>query len=206
MTTQGAHEDLAYLKSLAESGANAPLIGGRYLLLWGGLSVLATIAHGLVLEGTLPLATRNVGVIWMVYGLVGGVTSAFLGRGLAGKPGARSAANRVSRAAWMTVGIGIFAYVLSLVLWTAVFNTPVVLFDSILTIAFFGYGFAFSVTAALSGLRWLYGPALLSGLAAIITPVLYGTSELYFLSAAAIALSAVLPGLKMIAHEPKTLT
>ena len=44
-----AEQDIAWLKSLAESGAQAPLIGGRYLLLWGGLSVLATLAHGLVI-------------------------------------------------------------------------------------------------------------------------------------------------------------
>lgn len=205
MTTNSAQNDLAYLKSLAEAGANAPLIGGRYLLVWGGLSVIATIAHGLVLTGTLPLEPPYIGVIWMIYGVVGGAASAFLGRGLAGKPGAMSTANRVSRAAWTSVGLGIFAYVLALVLWVSVFQAPVLLFDSILTIAFFGYGFAFSVTASLSGRRWLYGPALLSGLAAIVTPVFYGTAELYFLSAAAIAVSAVVPGFVMVMREPKAL-
>ena len=163
-----AEQDLAWLKSLAESGAEAPLIGGRFLLLWGGLSVLATFAHGLVIAGALPFPPESVGFIWLVYGIVGGVSSRLIGAGLGAKPGAASAANRVSRAAWTSVGFGIFGYVLAILAWTSLFGAPVLLFDSILTIAFLGYAFAFSVTASLSGLRWLYGPALLSALAAMV--------------------------------------
>ena len=197
-----AEQDIAWLKSLAESGAQAPLIGGRYLILWGGLSVLATFAHGLVVAGYLPVPVESVGFIWLVYGIVGGVVSRLIGGGLADKPGATSAANRVSRAAWTTVGFGIFGYVLAIVLWTSAFGSPVLLFDSILTIAFFGYAFAFSVTAALSGRKWLYGPALLSGLAAMATPVLYGSAALYFAASAVILVSAVLPGAAMMMREP----
>ena len=197
-----AEQDIAWLKSLAESGAQAPLIGGRYLVLWGGLSVLATLAHGLVIAGLLPVPMTSVGFIWLVYGIVGGAASRLIGSGLADKPGATSAANRVSRAAWTTVGFGIFGYVLAIVLWTSAFGAPVLLFDSILTIAFFGYAFAFSVTAALSGRKWLYGPALLSGLAAMATPVLYGSAALYFAASAVILVSAVLPGVSMMMREP----
>lgn len=197
-----AEQDIAWLKSLAESGAQAPLIGGRYLLLWGGLSVLATFAHGLVVAGLLPVPMASVGFIWLVYGIAGGVASRLIGSGLGDKPGATSAANRVSRAAWTTVGFGIFGYVLAIVLWTSAFGAPVLLFDSILTIAFFGYAFAFSVTAALSGLKWLYGPALLSGLTAMATPVLYGSAALYFGASAVILTAAVLPGAAMMMREP----
>lgn len=195
-------QDIAWLRSLAESGAQAPLIGGRYLVLWGGLSVLATLAHGLVVAGALPVPMASVGFIWLVYGIVGGVASSLIGNGLGDKPGATSAANRVSRAAWTTVGFGIFGYVLAIVLWTAAFGAPVLLFDSILTIAFFGYAFAFSVTAALSGLKWLYGPALLSGLAAMATPVLYGSATLYFGTSAVILAAAVVPGAVLMMREP----
>lgn len=197
-----AEQDLAWLKSIAESGAGAPLIGGRYLLLWGGLSVLATLAHGLVLAGIVPVPVAGVGVIWLIYGIVGGVASRLIGSGLSEKPGATSAANRVARAAWTTVGFGIFGYVLAILLWTSLFGAPVVLFDSILTIAFFGYAFAFSVTAALSGRKWLYGPALLSGLAAMATPVLYGSATLYFAASAVILVTAVIPGIAMMVREP----
>lgn len=197
-----AEQDIAWLKSLAESGAQAPLVGGRYLLLWGGLSVLATFAHGLVVAGLLPVPVASVGFIWLVYGIVGGVASRFIGNGLADKPGAASAANRVSRAAWTTVAFGIFGYVLAIVLWTSAFGAPVLLFDSILTIAFFGYAFAFSVTAALSGLKWLYGPALLSGLAAMATPVLYGSAALYFAASVTVLVAAVVPGILLMMREP----
>lgn len=195
-------QDIAWLKSLAEAGARAPLIGGRYLVLWGGLSVFATLAHGLVIARLLPVPVASVGLIWLVYGIVGGVASRLIGGGLADKPGAASAANRVSRAAWTTVGFGIFGYLLAIVLWTSAFGAPVLLFDSILTIALFGYAFAFSVTAALSGSKWLYGPALLSGLAAMATPVLYGGAVLYFSASAVILVSAVLPGAAMMMREP----
>ncbi|MEN0653879.1 MULTISPECIES: hypothetical protein [Hyphobacterium] len=201
-----AEQDIAWLKSLAESGATAPLIGGRYLLLWGGLSAIACILHGSVYAGWLPLQGDRVGLIWLVYGMLGGTASAFIGRGLAAKPGATSAGNRVSRAAWTAVGLGIFAYVMAILAWTLFFGAPVTLFDSILTIAFFGYAFAFAVTAALAAQRWLYLPALVSGAAAAVTPLLYGTSWLYFMAAAVIVATAVLPGLAMVAREPKAIS
>lgn len=198
--------DLDRLISIAESGARAPLIGGRYLLLWGGLSALACLAHGAVIEGWLPLDLRNVGLVWLIYGVVGGTVSAFLGRGLAAKPGAASAGNRVARAAWTAVALGIFAYVMAILAWTLFFGAPVLLFDSILTIAFFGYAFAFAVTAALAGQNWLYLPSALSIAAAAVTPLLYGSSALYFVSAGGIAAAAILPGLVMVSREPKAVS
>ena len=34
-TTQPTTEDIAYVRQLAESGARAPLIGGRFMAWWG---------------------------------------------------------------------------------------------------------------------------------------------------------------------------
>jgi len=68
--------------------------------------------------------------------------------------------------------------------------------------ALYGYAIAFSVTAALSSEKWLYGPAWMSIAGAAITPAFYGRPELYLLVAAVILFAAVVPGIRMMRKEP----
>ena len=46
--------DLAYVRDLAEAGQNAPLLGGRFLVMWGGLVSLAYTGHFLIATGAWP--------------------------------------------------------------------------------------------------------------------------------------------------------
>ena len=41
MSPQSLTDDLAYVRDLAEAGQKAPLLGGRFLILWGALTTLA---------------------------------------------------------------------------------------------------------------------------------------------------------------------
>jgi hypothetical protein len=195
--------DLDYLRSVAESGENAPLIGGRFLVIWGGLAMLACVAHWAIMAQAVPIAQPFVGAVWLVYGATGLILTAIFCRGLMRKPGSGSIGNRVNRIIWRSVGIGIGLYVAGIVFSVTALDASPVLFDSILTIALFGYAIAFSVTAALSAEKWLYGPAWISIAAAALSPAFYGRPELYLMVATIILFAAVVPGFRQIGREPR---
>lgn len=194
--------DLDYLRSVAESGEQAPLLGGRFLLIWGGLGVLATIAHWAVLAGVLPVETQYVGAVWAVYGIAGVLITSLACRGLIRKPGSGSIGNQVNRVVWRSVGVGIGLYVAGIVFSVTALDASPILFDSILTIALFGYAIAFSVTATLSSEKWLYRHGWMSIAGAALSPAFYGRPELYLMAAAIILFAAVWPGLQLMRKEP----
>lgn len=194
--------DLNYLRSVAESGEQAPLIGGRFLVIWGGLAVIACVAHWAILAGVIPVEPQYVGAVWLGYGVVGLLANFIAARGLSGKPGIGSIGNRVNRVAWQSVGIGIGLYFAGVLFSVTALDASPVLFDSILTIALFGYSIAFAVTAAISSEKWLYGPAWMSIAGAALSPAFYGRPELYLLIAAIILFAAVVPGMRMMGKEP----
>lgn len=205
MSPTDLESDIAYMRDLAESGERAPLIGGRFLLIWGGLATLACLAHWAILTGLTGLPNQALPALWAGYGVTGGVLMLVFGRGLARKPGARSIGNRVNRAAWCAVGLGIVLYVAGVAVSITALDAPIFLFDSILTVALFGYSVAFSVTAALSGQKWLFGPAWMSIAGAALSPAFFGRPELYLLVAAIIFFAAVIPAFRMIRNEPKAI-
>jgi hypothetical protein len=201
---ESSQSDLDYLRDVAESGARAPLVGGRFLLIWSGLGILACLAHWSILTGVLPLERPMLGAVWMGYGVLGMAATFLASRGMAGKPGLGSIGNRVNRVAWQYVGTGIGLYFAGVIISVTALDASPLLFDSILTIAFFGYAIAFAVTAALSSEKWLYGPAWMSIAGAALSPAFYGRPELYLLAAAIILFAAVLPGFRMMRKEPVT--
>ncbi|HIK63551.1 MAG TPA: hypothetical protein EYG02_00805, partial [Henriciella marina] len=66
-----ASDDLAYVRSLAEAGANAPLLGGRFLVWWGGLVTAAYIGHYLIITGMLGVGLDALGIMWTGFIVLG---------------------------------------------------------------------------------------------------------------------------------------
>ena len=48
-------DDLAYVREIAESGASAPLLGGRFLAWWGLLATGAYLGHYAIIKGAAGL-------------------------------------------------------------------------------------------------------------------------------------------------------
>jgi hypothetical protein len=197
--------DLAELRDIAESGRQAPLLGGRFFVWWGGLASAALLAHWTILTGRAGIEPGMVGFVWMVYGIVGGIGTGFLSRGIARKPGRGTVNNRGERAVWMAVSFAIFAYAIGAVL-ANVFNgfeaDRRILFDTIPLVAFAGYGISFHVTAALGGPRWMSVLAPIAWLTAGAGLYFVGTPTLYLYSAGFVLVLAVLPGLLLMRGEP----
>lgn len=196
--------DLAYLREIAESGQKAASLGGRFFLWWGVLATIALLAHWAILAGVIGSDPSQVGMVWLAYGVIGGIGSSFLGRGLARKPGTGSVSNRAERAVWNGAGLTIFAYVIGTVAANLTGNSEVIIYDTIPLMAFAGYGTAFWATSSMGGPGWQRFLALGSWAMVIAGAFFVGKPELYLLCAGGVFLLSVLPGLVLIRQEPAT--
>ena len=64
-------DDISYVRQLAESGARAPLIGGRFMAWWGLLVAAAWTAQYLAANGFIGDGRTIYGIIWVSFGAVG---------------------------------------------------------------------------------------------------------------------------------------
>ncbi len=200
-----AHEDLAYVRAIAEEGRNVPLVGGYSFVVWGSIIGTAAFIQYLMVIGVLPMV-RNSLWIWgsaMILGWgVGAIVSVKIDR----TPGASSIGNRVVNAAWSGCGIFITLYFLSLLV--AFFLLPKDgpsvgwLFVTMFPVVFGLYGLAFYVTAVAANQNWFRWVSIGSwAISAIL--LLTMKMELMMLIAALGTYAVVLvPGIAMVKSQP----
>jgi hypothetical protein len=195
-------DDIAYVRRLSESGARAPLTGGRFMAWWGLLVTIGWTAQHLAINGVIGDRNTIFGIIWMTFGIVGALGQVVLARSMPAKAGQGSAGNRASRTVW---GAGALA-ILSMVAGVAVLaNTGAgyAVFDWIVPVAFSVYACALLVTGALAGERI----AIVAGYGAVVLVGLFTAFMLnpdrYLLAAAGAALTVALPGILLVMREPR---
>jgi hypothetical protein len=204
MASQPNADDIAYIRHLSESGARAPIIGGRFTAWWGFLLVLAYIGMHLAIKGVIGPLNVMLAIIWSSYGLIGMTGQFVLARGMGSKPGAGSAGNLASRSVWTAAALSIGAMVVGSAL---ISDNPLAVgphpWDFIVPVAFAVYACAQWVTGALAGNRMLK----LAAAGAIVTVGLFTAlsrwPDRYLLVAAAVALTIMIPGLLLVRAEPK---
>jgi hypothetical protein len=202
--TDSSADDIAYVRQLSESGAHAPLTGGRFMAWWGLLVALGWTAQHLALNGQLSTGPdgRIFGIIWGTFGLVGGVGQLVLARTMPAKAGAGSAGNRAAHSVWAAGAFSILSMVAGVGLLAGT-GYGYLVFDWIVPVAFAVYACALIVTGKLAGDTIVvsagYGAVIMVGLftAAIMHP------DRYLLAAAGAALTMLLPGLLLVRREPK---
>lgn len=201
-TADATHKDLSYVRRLAESGAHAPLLGGRFMAWWGLLLTAAYGAHHLALAGALGGDTRIFPLIWGSFGILGIGGQLLLARSMPGKSGAGSAGNRASRVAWCAGALAIASMVAGTSVAAASGGGPAT-FDWIVPVAFAVYACALLVTGALAKSR----VTLAAGAGAIAMVGLYAASihsaDRYLLAAAGVFLTVLVPGLLLLKAEPR---
>ncbi len=200
--SDASNADLEYLRNVAAAGENAPLIGGRFLVMWGGLTSVTCVIHWLIASGMVALPVYTVSYVWGAMVVIGLAGNVLLRQSIRTKPGLGSIGNRVQGAAWMAVGGGILLYAIGVAFSVTALDAPYFFFDTILTIALFGYAVAFAVTAALSGQRWLFAPAWMSIAGAALSPAFIGQPEFYLLVSGILLAAAVWPGVRLMGQEP----
>ncbi len=194
-------DDIAYVRQLAESGARAPLIGGRFMAWWGLLVTAAWTAHHFALNGAFGDGGAIFGVIWMLFGLAGGLGQMVLGRSMPALAGAGSAGNRAARAAWAAAAGTILSMVIGCVA-AAYTGRGYATFDWIVPVAFAVYACAQIVSGALAGNRIVTGSGLVAVAMVGLFTAIIEQPDRYLVAAAGAALSILLPGLLLLRAEP----
>ena len=196
-----APDDIAYVRRLAESGAMAPLVGGRFMAWWGLLIVIGWTAQHLALNGAIGDGGAIYGIIWGSFAIAGLLGQLLLARTMPGKPGAGSAGNRASRIVWSAGAMAILSMVVGVAFLAQ--RTGYGVFDWIVPVAFAVYACALIVTGALAGERIAtvagYGAVLMVGL---FTAFMLDPNR-YLIAAAGAAATVLLPGVLLTLREPK---
>jgi hypothetical protein len=198
-------DDLAYLSALARSGEDAPLLGGRFLVWWAGLTSLAILGHWAILMGHAPFGAGAIWPLWIGYIVIGSAGQAALVWSIRHKPGQGAPANRTEAAVWMSAGLGIGAIFLGVVAGVQGGLLEPVFFNVLLPVALAGYGAAWMTVAQVSRQSGLYTPALLAFAGAGAGMAFAAGHWVYPITALALLGSSVLPGLVMLRREPRSL-
>ena len=202
MASQPTAEDIAYVRRVAESGAHAPFLGGRFMAWWGLLVAVAYAAQHLALRGAIGDGRLIFAEIWLGFVAAGLLGQFALARTMPAKPGAGSAGNRAARSVWTAAAFAIGAVVLGAV--TAAINgAGWAILDWTVPVAFSVYACALVVTGALSANRILLaGGAGAIAMAGIYTALILAP-ERYLIASLGAALTVLLPGLLLVRAEPR---
>lgn len=188
--------DIAFMRRLAEEGAQVPMQGSSLLMFGGLLYGVASLFHWALFAGVLPLDPDLIWVGWVgatiAYWIVLGVTIPRLRR----SAGVNTTANRAMSIAWSGMGWGIFAMfltitVLGLRLGEGVLEGMYVLMPSMIMI-FYGVGWAVHATMQRSRPLWML--SLGSFAAAPLLALFAGSADQYLAYAAALFGLMALPG------------
>jgi hypothetical protein len=194
--------DLAYVRDLAEAGQNAPLLGGRFLILWGGLVSLAYTGHFLIATGAFGLAPSALWMLWVAMGVVGGAGQFLLVSALRGKPGGASTGNRVQSVLWSTAGMFLFVYFAGLMARVFFTGEGVEGFYWSVPMVLGLYGIGQFVTGAMTGSSALKFAGIAAFAGVLAATFLTGTEYIWLVGAASAFTAVFIPGLLMMRAEP----
>lgn len=198
--------ELAYVRSLAEEGATAPLVGGFYYVLWGGLMGLASLIVYAFASGALPVVRAGFFAPWIIAGAIGWFASFAWGRKLEVKPGALTLGNKTANSVWFAVGIFMTVLWIALMFvhddFTQVGVPEYFLFSLMFPVAFGVYGVAFFATATAAKLPWLRWFAYLAWGFSVASLFLLGSDLQFLAGGLGCFLTAALPGLLLMRGEP----
>ncbi len=206
--TQTSHplkDDIAYLRDLAEGGQNAPLLGGRFYVWWGGLAALAYIGHFVIAERLVAgLQPAHLSWLWggfMVVGLAG--FALLLATFPKSKPGQSSTGNRVSQTIWMAGGLAMFAFFAGVIVRSFLDGGASMGFVWSVPLVLTVYGIGQITTghmARSSALEFAGWAALVAvGLAAVFSQ----SNAIWLVGAAAAFLAVFVPGVLLMMREPR---
>ena len=204
--TSDLSDEIAYVRSLAEEGRNAPLVGGASYVVWGLSICAAALTQFADSMGVIRL-DRGLGwAPWILAFALGWGFSFWFGPRRHRKPGSRTVGNRTAGSAWFAVGIFISGFFATLFLvhdrYAAAGVPDYFLFSLMFPVAFGLYGVAFFASATAARLDWLRWFAAAAWAFAFAGLFLLDSPYQMLLAAIGIFASAVVPGLILMRREP----
>jgi hypothetical protein len=203
MSPQTLAEDLAYVRDLAEAGQRAPLLGGRFLAWWGGLTTLAYLCHYGIISGAIVAPPVSLAILWIGYAVLGVGGSHFLKATISkDKPGASSTGNQVTTLVWKSAGLLLGAYFMGAIFDVMVNNGNYIAFVRSLPLVIGIYGLALYVSGKMAGNRVLTLAGQVALVATVPAVVLAARPEAWLLGAGVAAFCVLLPGILLMRNEP----
>lgn len=203
--SQPQDHDLAYIRTLAEDGRHAPLLGGRFLAWWGAITTLAYGSHYCVIKGFFGLPMNALTVLWLTFVVVGCAGHAILARTMPrDKPGMASAGNRVEAAVWMIGGWTLFAY-FAAAAGRALFTGDFSIFSQSLPVVFAVYAIGQFTSGAIAGNSILKVAAMGALMMVALGVWFEDTAEIWAVAGIGAMLTVCIPGLFQILKEPKSI-
>lgn len=204
MSNSISNTDLDYLRDVAASGQNAPLLGGRFLVWWGALTALAYAGHYAIARGIIGGDGSAFGWLWGSYMLLGIGGQIVLTRSLSpSKPGASSMGNRAERVVWQASGFALFGYFVSLILKSLTTGVPDMGFAYSFAVVFIVYGVSL-ITAGVLGESVVLQRAGIGALCLVPVAAWFaGTAVSWLIASIGAALCVFLPGVMMLRNEPQ---
>ena len=198
--------DLDYIRDLAESGAHAPLLGGRFLAWWGAMVTIAYLLHSCALNSLFGLSMASINYVWLGFLVVSvGGFFALLALFPRDKPGSGSAGNRVDQVIWMYGGFSIFAFFAGMVLSAFVGDgKPAIHPDASLPLIFAVYMLGLMVTGTLAANVVLKAAGWVALVMVGVSVLLQGSDTLYLAGAAGAFLTVFVPGIVLLLREPRS--
>lgn len=203
MTKSDILSDLDYVKTLAEEGRNAPLLGGRIGIWWGILLCVTLFAHWLIVTGRVDIGPEYLGVLWIGFAVIGITGTAFLKRTLNGKPGGLAANNRVSHALWTGNTFFLFLFGFAASTSAGLGYVDFDIMNLMMPLAFGLYGLTGYVTAKISGENWIMFPAAAAFLIMALSLFILNSPNLFLLAIAGVIVTIIIPDLIHLRREPK---
>jgi hypothetical protein len=204
MSNSISNTDLDYLREIAESGQNAPLLGGRFLVWWGALTTLAYAGHYAIAAGIMGGGGSAYGWLWGTYMLLGMGGQFFLVRSMSpAKPGASSMGNRAERVVWQAAGFALFGYFVSLIIKSLVTGTAAMGLAYSFAVVFIVYGVPLITTGVLGESVVLQRAGITALCLVPVAAWFTGTPISWLIAAIGAALCVFLPGLMLLRNEPQ---
>ncbi len=204
MTREEMLQDLAYARTLAEEGRNAPLLGGAHLLFWGVLNSLAFAAHWGVIGDRFGVGNAGYAIVWMSYGIIAAIGMTLLRMRTRDKPGLTTIGARAERAVWTGAGIALLAVVAGSIA-RMIISGDTTAPNAIFGAAFAIYGAALFGVAMMSNQSWLRAFAWLSVSVAGTLCLFANESWAYLIAALGSLLVLAWPGLILMKREPSAI-
>lgn len=194
---QSVHDDIAYMKALAQEGRRAPILVGPVLVAAAVIFGLATFGQWMMVLGRVPSGGWASLALWLGAAAIFTVVLFGLIRRIETASGARTVGNQAIGAAWSCVGYGIFATWAGLLAygyrtgqWDVMALMP--------TVVLVAYGSAWMVAAAIGRKAWLNLVGMASYAGAVVMAGLAGDQLLYPVYLALLIGVALVPGLVLM--------
>lgn len=204
MNNPTLNDDLAYVRDLAQAGQQAPLLGGRFMVWWGGLISVAYAGHYAIASGLLGVSDMAYAYLWGAFAVIGFAGYFFLIKSMSReKPGQSSAGNQVEANVWMIAGFCLFAYFGTLLVKSATGAPTAESFEGSLPLVFTAYAIGLFTSGAMAKNKTLklagYGALAIIALATWFS----GSNLIWAVAAIGAVLTVFLPGIFMLKNEPK---